>query len=96
MSSEKKKSSLSNFAHTLQHQFRFENGRKLAQLGILPVFSRFWAKRGSNIIQFEFWDKIWNPLMKAHLLDHKMKGDLKFYFLAPNRNFKTWVPMYTA
>ena len=32
-------------------------------------------------MQFEVWDQIWNPPIKANLVDHKMKGDWKLYFL---------------
>ena len=28
----------------------------------------FWSKRGSNVIRFEFWDHIWNPLIRVHTL----------------------------
>ena len=35
----------------------------------------FWPKSASNVFRFEFWVQIWNLLIKAHLLDHKMKMD---------------------
>ena len=35
----------------------------------------------SNIFQTKFLDHIWNPLIKANLLDPDMKVGLKSYFL---------------
>ena len=43
----------------------------------------FWPKRDTNVIRFEFWDQIWNRLFKAHLLEPKIKGNWKLYFLDP-------------
>ena len=51
------------------------------------------GQRGSNAIQFEFWDQIWNAVIKVHIFDHRIKWDWKPYFLALHRNFKTWVLM---
>ena len=58
---------------------------------ILPVFDRFFGQKGQfepiwplsldRLNRLEFWGPIWNPLIKAHLLDHQMKGDWKLYFL---------------
>ena len=28
----------------------------------------FWPKRGSYVIRFEFWGKIWNPLIILHIM----------------------------
>ena len=56
----------------------------------------FWPERGSNVIGFELWDQIWNPLITAHILDHKIKVDQEVHFSARHRNFQTWVLMRTA
>ena len=46
-------------------------------------FRPFLAKKGLNVVRFQFWDQIWNPLILAHLSDPKLKENWKFYFLAP-------------
>ena len=58
-------------------RFGMENGRKLTKLGYFARFGPFFflPNEGSDVIRFEFGDQILNPLFKAHLLHHKMKGD---------------------
>ena len=51
----------------------------------------FLPKMGLNVIPFQFWDKNRNPLIKAHLLDTKMKGIKKLYLFRPPCNSKTLV-----
>ena len=46
----------------------------LSRITIFTVFDGFRLKHGSNIIQIQFGDQIWNPLIMAHLLDPKTKG----------------------
>ena len=36
-------------------------------------FSTVFGKVRSNAIRFEFSDQIWNPVIKAHILNPKMK-----------------------
>ena len=48
-------------------------GRKLAELGILPLFSTVFLT-GSNVNRFEYRDQIWSPL-KVNISGHKKKGD---------------------
>ena len=38
---------------------------------------------GSNVIRFQLWDQIQNPLIKAHLLDTTIKKIEKRYFWPP-------------
>ena len=52
-----------------------KNGRKLAKSGILPVFNRFFLPKRGQILSDLNLDQISNPRIKAHLLDHKMKGN---------------------
>ena len=60
------------------------NGRKLAKYPIVTAFDRFFCpKLGSNFIPDQFWDQVWNPLIKAHLLDPKMKGGIIPCFWPP-------------
>ena len=68
-----------------------KNCRKLAKYPTLSVFDRFWPNMGSNVIQFQCWDQIWNPLIKAHLFDPKMKG-LLILFWPPIVILKFWLP----
>ena len=72
--------------------FWHKNGRQIAESGILTAINRFFYQKGSNVIRLEFWDHTWSPLIKANVLDHKIKGAEKFIF-GPHRNFKTWVLM---
>ena len=74
--------------HRHRHRTRLEpkicrkwskNGKKNCQIS--SVF--FLAERGSNVIRFQCWDQIWNPLIQAILSDPKMKEDGKLYCLAP-------------
>ena len=51
----------------------------------------FWPTMGSNVIQFQLWGQIWNPVINAHLLEPKVKGGLILYFLTPHCNIKTLV-----
>ena len=40
----------------------------------------FWPKRGSNVIQFEFWDKIWNSCQGASLRpENEREGKTSFF-----------------
>ena len=43
----------------------------------------FGPKMGAHVIQFQFWEQIRNPLIKARLLDTKIIGIKKLYFLPP-------------
>ena len=64
-----------------------------------PFSTILWPQRGLNVIRFQFWDQIWNPLLKPHLLVHKMKENWKLYFLAPYSISKTstnWRPSLTS
>ena len=47
----------------------------------LNVFCCFSAKLGSNIIKPQFWDHIWNPLIKANLLDPQYESGIENLFL---------------
>ena len=51
----------------------------------------FLSKREVNVIRFQFWDQIWNPLINMHFIDPKMKEKLQLYFLTSHCNFKTLV-----
>ena len=35
---------------------------------ILKILTVFWPKSGLNLFRFEFWDQIWNPLIKIRLI----------------------------
>ena len=50
---------------------------------IYQILTVFWPKRGLNVVRFQFWDQIWNPLILAHLSDPKIKENRKFDFLDP-------------
>ena len=41
----------------------------------------FRRKYGSNIIQAQFWDHIWNSLIKADFLDHQYENGIDFFLL---------------
>ena len=49
-------------------------GRKLAELGILPLFRTVFFLMGSNVNRFEYRVQIWSPL-KVNISGHKKKGD---------------------
>ena len=49
------------------------------QNALVGQFLTFLAKRG-DVIWFQFWDQIWNPLIRAHLLDTKTKGKQTLFF----------------
>ena len=49
-----------------------------------------WPKRGSNVIRFQFWDQIWNPLIMASSTDRKMKRNWKLCFWPPMVKPKFW------
>ena len=42
----------------------------------------FWPKRGLNLFRFEFWDQIWNPLIKIRLIVLFLNVWRKVLFLA--------------
>ena len=49
--------------------FWLKNCPKTVEIAILVYFDGFSAKHESDIIQAQFWDHIWNPLIKTNLLD---------------------------
>ena len=42
--------------------------RILGKSGKSLDFTVFWPKSGLNIFRFEFWDQIWNPIIKIRLI----------------------------
>ena len=52
-----------------------EKRPRTGKMEYFASFHSFLAKSGSYVIRFDFCDYIWNPLIEANLLDHKMKAD---------------------
>ena len=66
-----------------------QNTGKLAELGILPVFDRFMAKKGVKCYPICILRPDFESSHQGDILDHKIKGDWKLYFFGPHTNFKT-------
>ena len=67
----------------------FIKKKKRWKIGIMPDFAssrQFFGQKGGQILSYLNLRPDLNPLIKVHLLDHKMKGDCKLHFLAMSRH----------
>ena len=65
-------------------------GQKSVENGILPPLIVFWPKRCSNVVWFNFWDQIWNPLVLSSLYDLFLLKLSNFELLVPHCNAKNF------
>ena len=70
--------------------FLAKNLSKLAKSGSLPISDIFWPKNGLNLIRFEHWGQIWNPLIILHILGTHLIWFSHFDFLTSNAFWKIW------
>ena len=78
------KKTVENWPNIRFFQFR-KKWSKTDEISDFASFDSFFLpKRRLNVIRFQFWDRIWNPLIRANILDHKMKGDWKLYYSGKN------------
>ena len=56
-------------------------GQKLSKYGICQFSAFFWPTNGSDVIRFEFWAQIWDPLLILHILGPHLIWFPRFVFL---------------
>ena len=71
--------------------FRTKIHKKIVETVILVYFDVFCTTYGSNIITVQFWENIWNPLIKAIILDPQYKSGKQILFLTSLSIFNNFV-----